>query len=75
MADGIESFSASRNLARVAAGLKGGPFYAKPNLAPAMTINQGWPSETLAKLEAGAIPQPQPMDGWNMRRANANKQV
>lgn len=71
MADGIESFSASRNLARVAAGLKGGPFFNNPNLAPKMTIVQGWPQMVIEKLEVGTFPQPTPGDGWNMRRANA----
>lgn len=69
MADGIESFSASRNLARVAAGMKGGPFFNNPNLAPKMTINQGWPQTTIEKLEVGPFPQPRPMDGWSSRRA------
>lgn len=73
MADGIESFSESRNLARVASGWKGGPFLAKPNLAPPMYIKQGWPDTTLAKLDAGMVPQPQPIDGWNQRRAFGNK--
>lgn len=71
MADEIEHFNASRNLARVAAGLKGGPYFNNPNLAPKMTINQGWPQTVIEKLEAGPFPQPTPMDGWNMRRANA----
>jgi hypothetical protein len=71
MADGIESFSASRNLARVAAGLKGGPFFAKPNLAPSMNFVEGYPKEVMHKLEVGAFPQPMPQDAWNMRRANA----
>lgn len=73
MANGIEEFSESRNLARVASGWKGGPFLAKPNLAPPMKIVPGWPSETLAKLDAGMVPQPTPLDGWSMRRAFSPK--
>lgn len=68
---GIETFSETRNKARVAQGFKGGPFLMNPNLAPAMTIEPGWPATVLEKLDAGMIPQSKPIDGWVERRPNA----
>lgn len=66
----MESFSAQKNLARVAAGWKGGNFFQKPILHPQMTFANG---EGQAELDAkiGATPTPtQPIeDPWVMRRS------
>lgn len=63
----IPSFSESANLARVAAGWKGGPFYMKPITPPAMNFTEGYPSEVLEKLQDHSIPQPTPTDTWFSR--------
>ena len=72
MADGIETFDQNRNMARVTAGFKGGPFYQKPNLAPSMNFVDGVDPLVREKLQAGSIPQPTPIDTWNMRRSNSS---
>lgn len=65
----MESFSESKNMARVSAGFKGGPMFQSLNLAPSMTIKEGWPSETEQKLKMAPIKQGTPMDVWNQRRS------
>lgn len=71
MADGIEHFDQDKNMARVTAGFKGGPFYQKPNLAPAMNFVDGTDPLVSKKLLAGPIPQPTPIDTWVSRRNNS----
>lgn len=71
MANGIESYDEARNLARVAAGFKGGPLFNSPNTAPPMTAGESYPPEVAKKLSAGAIEQPTPTDPWVVRYPNA----
>lgn len=65
----MEEFNAERQLARVSAGFKGGPFNKNPSMPTPKTFVEGWPAEVLRKLKAGPIPQPTPEDPWNMRRS------
>jgi len=64
----IEYFSEKRNLARVAAGFKGGDSFKKPRtLGPTSFV--GWPSQTDAKfMDSNMIKQGTPIDVWNERR-------
>jgi len=68
----IETFSREKNLARVSAGFKGGDSFKNPVTLPPTSF-VGWPAEVDAKLAAGKIPQPKPLDVWNVRRANGMK--
>jgi len=70
-AGGIEEFDEARNLARVGAGFKGGTFFSNPNVAPAMTVSDGWPVEVGEKLMAGKIDQPPVQDPWVVRYPNS----
>lgn len=65
----LESYSATRNLARVSAGFKGGNFMTKPMMPQQMTFVQGWPDTSLQKMQGGDIPKPTPADPWNERRS------
>ena len=72
----MESFSALGNLARVSAGLKGGPFFKDPVTHNGkMRFSEGWPSEVTMKQEQGmgGTKQSTPIDVWNQRRANGSK--
>jgi hypothetical protein len=68
----IEEFNEAKNLARVTAGFKGGPFNKNPNTAPKMTFVDGYPSEAVEKLQSqngvypGGITDP-----WVYRYPNA----
>lgn len=71
--DSIEHFDEARNLARVAAGFKGGPFMTALNTAPSMTFSDGYPETVSQKLDAvGGIPQGNIMDTWITRRNNSS---
>jgi len=68
----MESFSAIKNRARVAAGMKGGDLFRNPMTMKEMSFT-GWPSEVERKFEeSGKISQPKPLDVWNSRRSNGN---
>lgn len=69
--DGIEPFNQERNLARVASGMRGGPFDKKLNLAPSMNFVDGVDPLSTKKLMAGPFPQPTPTDPWVVRYPNA----
>lgn len=69
MDNSIEHFDEAKNLARVAAGLKGGPFYNNPVTLASRSIVDGYPEVVSEKLQAGAIPQPSPIDPWGQRNA------
>lgn len=64
----IQEFSALGNLARVTAGMKGGPMFSVPEQI-SRTIVEGWPAEVAAKLATTAIKQGTPTDPWNERRS------
>lgn len=65
----MEEFNEEKQRAKVAAGLSaGGPFFAKPNLAPAMRFVDGVPAEVRAKMFAGTIEQQPIQDAWVNRR-------
>ena len=69
----METFSATKNLARVSAGLSaGGPFLKKPNRAPKMTFVEGWPSTVTEKLMHKGIKQGAVQDPWVYRRPGSN---
>lgn len=65
----MEAFSYSRQLAKVVAGFKGGPFMRSPNLAPKMTFVSGYPEETNRQLGHQSVSQGTPVDAWNSRRS------
>lgn len=71
MANGVPEFNQQANLARVAAGWKGGPFAKNLNLAPSMKIVEGRGALADEKLMAGSFPQPTPVDPWVARYPNA----
>lgn len=65
----MESFSATKNLARVTAGFKGGNFFGKASTRPAMSFVEGWPKESIAKFgNTQGLSHPTPIDSWNERR-------
>ena len=67
----IEEFNQERNLARVAAGFKGGDSFNNPRTLPPTSF-VGWPEQTDAKFrEAGKVTKSMPTDVWNARRSNA----
>lgn len=68
MADGIESFSESKNLARVSAGFKGGEYFSAPNLAPSIEVGKSYPAEVENKLKYTPTEQPPIQDVWINRR-------
>ncbi len=68
MADGVEEFNWDRQMAKVAAGFKGGPMFQAPNLAPAVNIGEGWPEGVDAKMKMGPTETPTPTDAWNQRK-------
>lgn len=68
----MESFSAIKNRARVAAGIKGGDQFRNPMTMKEMSFT-GWPSEVDKKFqESGTAYQGKPVDVWNARRANGS---
>lgn len=66
--DSIESFSESKNLARVAAGFKGSEYFKAPRLYAEYPFIQGYPKESLEKYQAASIPMSTPTDPWVSRR-------
>lgn len=74
MAEGIESFSQARNVARVTAGLKEpGPFYNNLNTPKPMNFEEGMPATEIQKYEGGMKIKMGPiMDVWSERRTNSN---
>ena len=69
MADGIQSFSAERNWARVASGLKGGPYFNNGSTREPLVFAEGWPGESIKKFQSSPLKHPTPIDSWNQRRA------
>lgn len=70
MAQGIEEWNEERQIARVTAGMKGGPFFNKPNYQPQMSFVDGWEPTSKEKVKAEPL-KPLPIaDVWNQRRAN-----
>lgn len=64
----IGHFNEKEQLAKLAAGFKGGPFFKNPNLAPAMTVDEGYPPSVAEKYEqVNAIPGTT-SPGWNARK-------
>lgn len=63
----MESFSEKKQLARVAAGYKGGPMNKNPLTPQKMSIVEGWPMGTAQQLKAK---QGMPGPSWNQRRGN-----
>lgn len=68
----IESFSEKKNLARVSAGLTGGPFNRNPLPPQPRQIVEGYPPEYAEKVMGAKIPQSTPIDTWVERRTNSS---
>lgn len=68
MADGVPTFSAAKNWARVASGLKGGPYFNNGSTREPLVFVDGWPSESTRKFEYTPMKHPTPIDSWNQRR-------
>lgn len=67
--DGIEEFSAERNLARVSAGFKGSEWFKGGIPFPHAPFVDGWPVEVAEKFDAPqSLSQPTPTDPWVDRR-------
>lgn len=69
----MEEFNAERQLAKVSAGLKGGPFFEKPVTVPARQFVNGVPSEVLQVVGAEASAQGSILDPWVYRTGRAKK--
>jgi len=63
----MESYSEEKQLARVKAGLTGGPFFSNMNKQPSMKFVEGWPAGTAERLKHQPISQGTPVDAWNQR--------
>jgi len=72
MADGIESFSEKRNLARVTAGLSGGLYYNNLNTPKPMNFVDGVTGTWNEKLMGAPIKTSPILQVWNATRANGN---
>lgn len=70
MADGIQKYSESANVAKYKAGIQGSDFMGEPNPPPAMTVVEGYPPEVTEKLQGQPIPTEKPFDPWVYRRPN-----
>lgn len=68
MAEGIESFSETRNWNRVKAGFKGGDFFANPMVPQKMTFVEGVPKEVIQAEQSGPVPSMPIRDAWYDRR-------
>lgn len=68
----MESFSEKAQLAKHAAGIRGGPFLKNPVVPPKRDIVEGLPSTVLEKLKHTGIKQGTPIDVWVSRRSNSN---
>lgn len=64
----MEEFSYSRQLAKVTAGFKGGPFFRSPNLAPKLTFAPGYPAETNAQFGHQSVSKGTPIDVYHSRK-------
>ena len=64
----MESFSETKNLARVKAGFGGGNRFGAHVTRSPMRFVEGHPSEVLAKFKASAPKQSKPGEGWGSRR-------
>ena len=69
----IEEFSHQRQMAKWKEGWREGKDFNNLITPPEMTIEQGWPKESMEKVDATQIKQGTPEDVWNARRANGNK--
>lgn len=58
-------------VAKVQAGFSGGPFFKSPNLAPKMTIVDGYEDSAVKMVQGASFPQPTPDDTWNNRRKSS----
>ena len=67
----MESFSEAKQLARVKAGYKGGPFFQNPITHNGkMSFVKGWPSEVTAKSKMTPFSKMTPVDAvWASRRS------
>lgn len=65
----MESFSAVKNLNRVASGFKGGGFFKDGSARPPMRFVEGWPDTSIKKFApVQPLAHPMPIDSWNERR-------
>lgn len=68
MADqGVPTFSAEKNWARVAPGFKGGPFFNDGSTREPLIFSEGWPMESIGKFQYTPLSQPTPIDSWPKR--------
>lgn len=64
----MDSFSDSKQLAKVTSGWKGGDLLSKMNTPQPMRFVQGWPADVRAKLQNGTIERGTIRDPWVNRR-------
>lgn len=67
MPNQVEEFNWEKNMSRVSAGFKGGPFFKDPNIAPAVNVGEGFPKEVEMKMKMSMPEQPTPVDVWATR--------
>lgn len=65
----MESFSATKNWNRVAAGWKGGGFFKNGSSRQPLKFANGWPETSIQKFApVQPMAHPTPIDSWNERR-------
>lgn len=66
----MESFSATKNLNRVLAGFKGGPFFKNGSTRTPLVFAEGWDPLSIKKFApVQPLAHPTPIDSWNQRRS------
>lgn len=68
MADSTGQMSQEAAMAKVASGFNGGKQFDNANLAPSMTVVDGYPAEVTKKVQGGVFPQPTPDNTWFNRK-------
>lgn len=66
--NGVEKFSALRNIAKLKEGFKGGPWFKDYNRSPSMVFRPGYPESIDRIMDHTSIKQPTPTSPWNFRR-------
>ncbi len=57
-------------VSKVQSGFGDGPFFKTPNLAPTMTVVEGFDPLAVRAVQGASFPQPTPDDTWFKRRGS-----
>lgn len=72
MSEGYVPYNGEKQSAKVLSGFDRGPFYAKPNVAPAMDFKEGYPASVDEAMDYMKTPPQKPFDPWVYKRPNAS---